>query len=106
MEKISTSDGNHLVQIHQVDFSDDGNIVLELLLSDNRSYALEVFRINIETGEAVSVHKAFNGTGLFFIGVKDGQYLYIEQNRSLYVQSDESLEPIPLTSAENRDGLH
>jgi hypothetical protein len=106
VEKISTRDGNHLVQIHQVDFSDDGSIALELLLSDNRGYALEVFRINIKTGEAVSVHKAFNGTGLLFIGVKDGQYLYIEQNRSLYVQSDESLEPIPLTSAENRDGVH
>jgi hypothetical protein len=106
VEKISTRDGNHLVQIHQVDFSDDGNIVLELLLSDNRGYALEVFRINIKTGEAVSVHRAFNGTGLFFIGVKDGQYLYIEQNRSLYVQSDESLEPIPLRTAEKHDSVH
>lgn len=106
VEKISTKDGNHLVQIHQVDFSDDGNIVLELLLSDNRGYALEVFRINIKTGEAVSVHKAFNGTGLFFIGVKDGQYLYIESGRSLYVQSDESLEPIPLRTAEKRDSVH
>jgi hypothetical protein len=104
--KISTRDGNHLGQIHQVGFSDDDNIALELLRSDNRGYALEVFRINIKTGEAVSVHKAFDGTGLFFIGVKDGQYLYIEQNRSLYVQSDESLEPIPLTSAEIRDGVH
>jgi hypothetical protein len=106
IETISTRDGNHLVQIHQVDFSDDGSIVLELLLSDNRGYALEVFRINIKTGEAVSVHKAFNGTGLLFVGVKDGQYLYIEQNRSLYVQSDESLEPIPLRTAEKRDSVH
>ena len=103
VEKISTRDGNHLVQIHQVDFSDDGNIVLELLVSDNRGYALEVFRINIKTGEAVSVHKAFNGTGLFFIGVKDGQYLYIENGRTLYVQSDENLEPIPLTTAEKQN---
>jgi hypothetical protein len=103
VEKISTRDGNHLVQIHQVDFSDDGNIVLELLLSDNWGYALEVFRINIKTGEAVAVHKAFNGTGLFFIGVKDGQYLYIENGRTLYVQSDENLQPIPLTTAEKQN---
>ena len=65
VEEISTRDGYHLVQIHQVDFSDDGNIVLELLLSNNRAYKLEVFRINIKTGEAVSVHRAFDGTGLF-----------------------------------------
>jgi len=105
VEKISTRDGYHLVQIHQVDFSDDGNVMLELLLDNNRGYALEVFRINIKTGEAVSVHKAFDGTGLSFIGVKDGQYLYIERGRSLYVQSDESLEPIPLTTAEKRDSV-
>jgi hypothetical protein len=106
VEKISTRDGYHLAQIHQVDFSDDGNIVLELLLGNDRDYALEVFRINIKTGEAVPVHKAFNGTGLVFIGVKDGQYLYLEWNRSLYIQSDESLEPIPFTMAEKGDSAH
>jgi hypothetical protein len=94
VEKISTRDGYHLVQIHQVDFSDDGNVMLELLLDNN-----------LKTGEAVSVHKAFDGTGLSFIGVKGGQYLYIERGRSLYVQSDESLEPIPLTTAEKRDSV-
>ncbi len=101
--EISTRDGYHLVQIHNVDFSDDGSIVLELLLTDNRGYALEIFRINIKTGEAVLVHKAFNGTGLSFIGVKDGQYLYIENVRTLYVQSDENLEPIPLTTAQKQN---
>ncbi len=106
VEKVSTRDGYHLSQVHQVDFSDDGNIVLELLLGNDRGYKLEVFRINIKTGEAVSVHKAFDGTGLVFIGVKDGQYLYIEQNRSLYVQSDESLEPIPVTTAEKHDSVY
>jgi hypothetical protein len=94
------------VQIHQVDFSDDDNIVVELLLTNDWAYELDVFRINIKTGKATSVHKAFNGTGLSFIGVKDGQYLYVERDRSLYIQSDESLEPIPFTTAEKRDSIY
>ena len=98
VQQISTKDGFHLVQIHQIDFGDDGNIVLELLLDNDRGYKLEVFRINIKTGEAVLVHKAFNGTGLIFIGVKDGQCLYMD-GRTLYVQLDDALEPIPLTTA-------
>ena len=109
VEKFVTQDAYRLVQIHQVDFSDDGNIVLELLLSNNRGYAIEVVRINIKTGEAVSVHKAFNGTGLSFIGVKDNQYLYIDYGRSLslYVQLDQALEPVPLTTAfEGRSRVH
>jgi hypothetical protein len=104
LEKISTRDGYHLVQIHQLDFSDDGNVVLELLLDNDRGYALDVFRINIKTGEAMLVHKAFDGTGLFFLGVEEGKYLYIERGHDLYVQSDEALEPIPLITAEKRDG--
>lgn len=99
VDKISVQDGYHLIQIHNVDFSADGNIVLELLLGDPRGYALDVFRINIETGEAVPVHKAFNGTGLFFMGVKDGHYLYLANGHELYVQLDETLEPVPLTTA-------
>jgi hypothetical protein len=110
VEKISARDGYHLVQIHQVDFSDDGNIVLELLLGNDRGSKLEVFRINIKTSEALSVHKGFNGTALRFIGVKAGQYLYIDYSGhggDLYVQSDEALEPIPLTSAtEKRDTVY
>jgi hypothetical protein len=106
VEKISTRDGYQLAQIHQVDFSDDGNIVLELLLGNDRGYAVEVFRINIKSGEAVTVHKAFEGTELSFIGVKDGQYVYIERGRSLYVQSDEALEPIPLTTAEQHNSAY
>ena len=56
VDKISTEDGNHLTQIHHVDFSDDGDIVLELLLGNDRNndYMLEVVRINIKTGEATA----------------------------------------------------
>ncbi len=107
VEKISTEDGYHLNQIHQVDFSGDGNIVLELLLSNNKDYSLDVFQLNIKTGEAIPVHKAVNGGGLSFIGVKDGQYLYIGEGGNLYVQSDEAQEPEPLSAAsEKRTRVH
>jgi hypothetical protein len=99
IEKVSREDGYHLVQIHAIDFTDDGNIVLELLLANDRGYELGVFRINIETGEAASVHKGFDGTGLFFVGVKESQYLYLWLGRDLYVQVDDSLEPVPLSAA-------
>jgi hypothetical protein len=98
VERISKQDGYHLDQVHAVDFSDDGNIVLELLLANDRGYELGVFRINIETGEAASVHNASNG-GLFFIGVRDYEYLYIWLGRDLYVQVDDALEPVPLSAA-------
>lgn len=99
VDKISTKDGYHLVQVHQVDFSDDGHFVLELLLSSDKGYTLDVVRININTGETAFVHKAFNSGELRFIGVKNGQYLYIADGRTLYIQSDEAQEPEPLTMA-------
>jgi hypothetical protein len=73
--------------------------VLELLLANDRGYQIGVFRINVNTGGAVSVHKAFNGTGLFFVGVEDSQYLYTWFGRDLYVQVDDALEPVPLSAA-------
>jgi hypothetical protein len=65
IEKISTEDGYHLEQAHQMDFTEDGDLVLELLLwnDDNNNYVMEVVRLNIKTGEAVSVHKALNSEG-------------------------------------------
>jgi hypothetical protein len=99
VEKISREDGRHLDQVHAVDFSDDGNIVMELLLANDRGYELGVFPINVETGEAASVHKASNHGGLFFIGVKDNQCIYIWLGRDLYVQVDDALEPVPLNAA-------
>lgn len=99
VEKIPREEGYHLVQVHAIDFTDDGNIVLELLLDNDRGYELGVFRINVETGEAASVHKASNHGGLFFIGVKDNGYLYIWLGHDLYVQVDDALEPVPLSAA-------
>jgi hypothetical protein len=99
IEKISREDGYHLVQIHAIDFTDDGNIVLELLLANDRGYELGVFRINLETGEATSLHKGFNGTPLFFVGMKGSQCLYLWLGRDLYVQVDDALEPVPLSAA-------
>jgi hypothetical protein len=56
------ADGFHLVQIHQVDFNDDGEIVLELLVAHDRdSAALEVVRIKITSGESGTVHKSSVG---------------------------------------------
>jgi hypothetical protein len=98
VDKISMEDGNHLTQIHHVDFSDDGDIVLELLLGNDRNndYMLEVVRINIKTGEAVPVHKDVNGGRFWFVGLKDSQYLYIADGKTLYYQSAGAQEPVPL----------
>lgn len=98
LDKISTKDGYHLAQIHNVDFSEDGDIVLELLVGNSNSFdsMLELVRINIKTGEAAPVHKTFKNGRLWFIGLKDGQYLYLEDGKTLYIQSAEAQEPVPL----------
>ena len=92
-------DGYHLVQVHAVDFTDDGDVVLELLLGKDIDYSVDVFRINIKSGEVVPVHKSFNDGGrLWFVGLKDGQYVYIEKGQSLVIQPAEAQEPLPLAS--------
>ena len=98
VEKMGMDDGYHLVQVHAVDFTDDGDVVLELLLGNDIDYSLDVFRINIKSGEAVPVHKAFNSGELWFVGLKDGQYVYIEKGQKLVIQSAEAQEPLPLAS--------
>jgi hypothetical protein len=98
IEKIGMEDGYHLVQIHALDFSDEGDIVLQLLRSNGIDYTVDVFRINIKSGEAVAVHKSLNGAPLQFVGLKDGQYVYIEKGQKLVIQSAEAQEPLPLTS--------
>ena len=98
IEKISMEDGYHLVQVHALDFTDDGDIVLELLRSNDVDYTRDVVRINIKSGEAVSVRKAIYGGDLWFVGVKDGQYVYIEKGQRLVIQSSEAQDPLPLAS--------
>jgi hypothetical protein len=98
IEKVGSEDGYHLVQIHALDFSDDGNIVVELLRSNEIDYTLDVFRINVKSGEAVAVHNAFNGGKLWFVGLKDGQYVYIEKGQKLVIQPAEAQEALPLGS--------
>ena len=101
IEKVSTEDGYHLVQTHQIDFTEEGDLVLELLLWNdyNNSYVMEVERLNIETGEAASVHKSLNSGRLWFIGMMGDQYLYLEHleaGQSLYIQSPPGQDPQPL----------
>ena len=98
VDKISTEDGYQLAQIHHVDFTDDGDIVLELLLGNSTSQdsMLELVRINIKTGATAPVHKTFKNGRLSFIGLKDAQYLYIADGKTLYFQSAEAQEPVPL----------
>jgi hypothetical protein len=101
INKISTENGYHLVQTHQIDFAENGDLVLELLLSndDRNSYVMEVIRLNIKTGQAASVHKALDSGRLSFVGMKDDQYLYLEHLESgqiLYTQSAAGQEPQPL----------
>jgi hypothetical protein len=96
--RLSTEDGYHLAQTHAIDFSDDGDIVLELLLGNDstRQSGFEVVRIKIKTGEAASVRKALhNDSPLSLVGLKDGQYLYLEDNKNLYIQSPAADEPVP-----------
>jgi hypothetical protein len=99
MDKIiSAEDGYQLAQIHHVDFTDDGDIVLELLLGNSTSQdsMLELVRISIKTGDAAPVHKTLKNGRLRFIGVNDGQYLYIADGKTLYIQSAGTQEPVPL----------
>jgi hypothetical protein len=98
IEKIGVEDGYHLVQIHALDFSDEGDIVLQLLRSNDVDYTVDVFRINIKSGEAVAVHRSLNGAPLQFVGVKDGQYVYIEKGQKLVIQPSEAQDPLPLAS--------
>jgi hypothetical protein len=99
VNKIAAADGFHLVQIHQVDFNDDGEIVLVLLVAHDRdSAALEVVRIQIKSGESGKVHKSSVGPPMAFIGVKDDQYVYLDFGRNLFLQSPESPEPVPLAA--------
>jgi len=90
-------DGYHLVQVHALDFSDDGDIVLELLRSNDVDYTRDVVRINIKSGEAFSVRKTLPGR-LWFVGIKDGQYVYIENGQKLVIQSSEAQDPLPFAS--------
>jgi hypothetical protein len=99
IEKISTEDGYHLVQTHKMDFAENGDLVAELLLwnDSNNTYLMEVVRLSVNTGEAVSVHKASNSGRLWFVGMKkDDQYLYLESGQNLYTQSTAGQEPQPL----------
>jgi hypothetical protein len=62
---------------------------------------MEVVRLNIKTGEALSVHKSLNSGRLWFIGMKDNQYLYsehLEAGEILNVQSSADQEPQPLVA--------
>jgi hypothetical protein len=100
IEKISTEDGYHLVEMHQMDFAENGDLVFELLLwnDDNNSYLMNVVRLNVKTGEAVSIHKELNSGRLLFIGMKGDQYLYLEHlegGKNLYTQSAAGQEPQP-----------
>ena len=99
IEKISTEDGYHLVQTHQTDFAENGDLVAELLLWNdaNNTYVGEVVRLSMSTGEAVSVHKSSN-IPLWFVGMKDDQYLYLAGNKNLYIQSSAAQEPVPLNT--------
>ena len=100
VDKVSTEDGYHLVQTHHVDFAENGDLVAELLLWNdaNNTSVMEVVRLSMSTGEAVSVHKASNSGRLWFVGMKDDQYLYLAGCTDLYIQSSAAQEPVPLNT--------
>jgi hypothetical protein len=99
IEKISTEDGYHLEQTHQMDFAENGDLVAALLLSsdDNNTYVTKVIRLSMNTGEAVSVHENSNSR-LWFVGMKDDQYLYLAGGKNLYIQTSAAQEPVPLST--------
>jgi hypothetical protein len=98
IEKIGMENGYHLVQIHALDFGDDGNIVVELVRSNDINYTLDVFRINVKSGEVVAVPNTFSGGKRWFVGLKDGQYVFIEKGQKLVIQPAEAQEPLPVAS--------
>jgi hypothetical protein len=100
IEKISTKDGYHLVQAHRMDFAENGDLVAELLLwnDDNDTYVMEVVRLSMKSGEAVSVHKPSNSGQLWFVGMKDDRYLYLGGSKNLYIQSSAAQEPLPVNT--------
>lgn len=99
LEKLIAEDGYHIVQIHAVDFNDYGDIVLEVLRANDTGSSMDVVRINIASGEAAFLHKSFKGEPISFVGIKDGQYLYLEMGKNLYVQTAEGKEPEPLVAS-------
>ena len=98
VDEFSTKDGYRLAQTHHVDFTDGGDIVLELLLGKDTDlgYAIEVARVSLKTGATASVHKTFNDARLWFIGIENGEYLYLSDGQHLYIQSPASQELTPL----------
>jgi hypothetical protein len=72
--------------------------VVELLRSNDIDYTLDVFRTIVKSGEAVAVHNALNSGKLWFVGLKDGQYVYIEKGQKLVIQPAEAQEPLALSS--------
>jgi hypothetical protein len=96
VEELSRADGYYVVQTHHVDFTDDGDIVLEILLENDsiHSYLMDVVRVSIKTGQGVLVHRASNGR-FWFIGVKNDQFLYVEHGQNLYLQSPGAQELLP-----------
>jgi len=97
VDKVSSANDYHLEQTHKVDFTEDGDIVLELLLgnNDSHSYQMDVVRVGAKTGQATIVRQASNGR-LWFIGMNNDQYLYVESGRHLYIQANAAQEPAPL----------
>ena len=90
-------------QVDGSNFAENGDLVLELLLwNDNKNnYLMDVVRLSTKTGEALSVHNALNSGRLSFVGMKDGQYLYLENlesGQNLYTQSAAGQEPQPLAT--------
>jgi hypothetical protein len=100
VEEFSTKDGYCLAQTHHVDFTDDGDIVLELLLGKDNDpgYAVDVVRVSLTTGAAASVHTTFNDARLWFVGIDDGGYLYLSGGQRLYIQSPASQQLTPLVA--------
>jgi hypothetical protein len=99
IDRLSSGNGYHIQQTHHVDFTDEGDVVLELLMGndDTHSYQMDVVRVGVKTGEAIVVHKAFNSGRFWFIGMKGDQYLYVEGGEHLYLQANAAQEPVPLT---------
>jgi hypothetical protein len=98
VSEFSTREGYHLAQTHHVDFTDNGDIVLELLLGKDNDpgHALDVVRVSLKTGAAESVREAFDDARFWFVGIENGRYLYLADGRHPYIQAPASQELVPL----------
>jgi hypothetical protein len=99
VKKLAEAGGFRLVQTHAVDFDEDGNVLVDLLIwnEDSAEARMRVLRVNLASGESGIVHESVGPEFQSFVGVKDGRsYLYSGRDGALFVQTPSEQTTVPL----------